>query len=609
MNSLRKELVEKTVENERLSRRNLNRSEILTNSPISMKESEAKLIAKKFAEDRVKAENEAQNWMKKYQELFLKIQDIEKMPLENNKNGQNPEIIKELVSELKAWEEKSKEIEKVNVEIKAELEFFRKKNVENEVNLKKFLQELELWKNKYKSFDLEVSQKIIKYEENIVLLTHGIEKSNKELISAQSFIKKQENELISLQNQLLDKEVSISQEKAKKASKIDNSQDFFLDKIVLLGGLIEDFEGKIKVWEIRCLAIETEWSNKYKELEALYRKECNEKKALQGKFNELREELELLMKKNEIYVQNMQQIQDKKHDLEENKEVLLREIQDFKQRESQLISENENVRINEEKLMKELENRDFIETNLKREIDTLYEKCRNFDKRNEETIKDYSDFIRKSQNPRESTESNRRYKAEKEALGNEILGLKSKILILQAEKDDFLSKFRQNQQFINEKDLELNAKSQEILQKDLKIVVLTESLNKESKFQEETRKEKGLMKGNKPKTRDFGIDFKELNDIMRESKEVYNDIEKTEIQAERLAYETTIIQMKGRINDLETNLANYIRDFDEYKRNFSILTREKEDFRKKLAVFENSSANNRNLQREIEDLKRENWVF
>lgn len=621
-----------------------------------MRESEAKIVAKRFAEDRLKAEQEAQAWMLRCQELMKRLQEYE----QGNRNSANMGVIQDLVAEIKAWEEKSKEIEKINKEIRSEADFFKKKNDENEISLRKFLKELELWKHKYESFDREVSQQILKYEENIIILTKALEKATSDLPNTHILIKKQEAEVLVLQNQVLEREFLLSKERQEKSKKQPNepNKEAEHEKIVLLSGMVEDFKAQIKVWEERCLAIESEWSGKYRELEGINRKLLVQERTLQDALEKQKGELEPLRQKNEIYNQNIKSLQSKLSDFEKGGEGQMQEVHRMREREGRLLSENEELRVNEAYLKKELENRALAEGILKKEIEILTEKCKSVEIRSEKSLRDMNETMRKSQNSKEITEMAKKIQADKNSLETEILSLKSKLQSTFAERDDLelrvtqlkntvyerefelnLKKqelFAKDQEIAREfnykkqeliakdqeieremismkqelivKDQEINSKKQEIYAKDQEIARLRENLQREITAQEEIRKDRELIKRTPQKIDIPGISVKDLQELVREGRELRQD--KVEIEAERLAYEITIGQMKGRINDLEITLATVIRDFDESKRTNSTLLREKEEYRKKVALAENFKGQAGVFSKDFELKKQqENWVI
>ncbi len=154
-------------------------------------ENEAKALARKFAEERYKAEQEARLWMKKYEELLIKFERNEENSKENSQGNEenskgNQGFLKELVEELRAWQEKSNENAEIINEITEKNGNLMRINDELEKNLKNVIEELELFQKKYQ----EISGKIVNYEENIRILKEKSDKSNELLMKKDDVLEK-----------------------------------------------------------------------------------------------------------------------------------------------------------------------------------------------------------------------------------------------------------------------------------------------------------------------------------------------------------------------------------------------------------------------------------
>lgn len=640
-----------------LQSRDLNKS--MGCSPISMKESDAKQLARRFAEDRFKAEKEAESWMKKYQELLSKLQASEASLLayqeetakllsnniETQEKTSNSKIVQECINEIKEWENKGAQLEKILLDSRKEANFFRKRAEELEKSLKEVSSEMLTWRDKSKAFDLEILKKISTYEKNIAELTENLDKKNRELANLKEFTQTQATELLQAQDSLLSKDLDLKKERNKgknNENDVDLKQnDCALLYMFLFASILELRDKQLKVWEDRCLAIESEWSNKYGELELYMRQTGAQELKLRKDTSNKQEEIDKLYKEKEVFEQNTRSLERKVLELEGKLQRQLEELNEAKKDESNLRFEIEGLSLEKEKCDKELANKNIFEATLLLELENYKTRYFKLEKQREEEMNEWSlkqNEMRKSQNNQEIFELKLRAKAEKEELENEIQQLKTKLQMLTFEKESLQHKLIN----YSEKDIEINEKTRLILSKETEIDDLktqnaflnhqllqmkkeSEQLNNNlyelqtiEKIQREQHKEKSKRAffGNAEdlqmkvanceeeliRIRKENLVLKEEIEFLKilKDKEELEKFTKIEIDAQKTAYETIIGQLKNRVIDLETNLSKIIKEFDEYKGKTILNSRSKDN---------NITLKNEGKNEDYWIIWRENMVF
>lgn len=618
-----------------LQSRDLNKS--IGYSPISIKESDAKQLARRFAEDRFKAEKEAESWMKKYQELLSKLQaseasllayQEETAKLGTQEKNVDSKILQEFINEIKEWENKGAQLENILLESRKEANFFRKRAEELEKSLKEVSSEMTTWRDKSKAFDTDILKKISIYEKSIAELTENLEKKNHELVTLKEFTQSQATELLQVQDSLLSKDLDLKKERNKgknneNEANVNHKSDSFFLNMFLFASVLELRDKQLQVWEERCLAIESEWSSKYGELEMYLRQTGAQELKMKRDTSNKQEEIEKLYKEKEVYEQNIRNLEQNISELEGKLRNQCEKLDEIKSSDSNFRFEIERLSLEKEKSDKELANKNIFEASLLLELENYKTRLYKLEKEREEEMNHWTlkqNEMQKSQTSQEIFELKLRNKAEKEELENEIQQLKTKLQMLTFEKESLQNKLINS----NEKDIEINEKNRLILAKEAEIEEIkfqNSSLNNQlaqlknesnnnlyelqsiQKVQREHQeKSKRAFFGNSEdlqtklasceeelaRIRKENVVLKEEIEFFRilKEKEELEKFSKMEIDAQKIAYETIIGQLKDRVMDLETNLSRIIKDFDEFKGKTILQSRTKDNI-----AFKNEGKN------------------